>query len=644
MLISRILPERALLQTTVVVLAAGVWAACTSVGSPERAGETEGPPPVVLERGQISRDAQARAGELVAAADEAFQAGRAREARTLAQEVVDDYPQSAVSGDALALVAGASAELGDWDAAADAATRLRLLLPPGDARVARMTLVEGRALRGQGRSREALERLLSLSPDAAPSVLDEALGVVRELSDTLPRDTLGEVLQATPLGQPLAAPVMTAYARGLLLAGDAATARSFAQAALDGGAAGEDAEAARAVLEGRVVGAESAPARLGALLPLTGSPAMRDFAGKIRDGIEAAVTAADAEGTVELTVLDNGGDPGTSGALVASAQGQGVVALVGPLQDDAVAAAASARRDGLPVISPTAYETPPGAGSVYSLAALDPGAAQALASWAAGAGIRQVVLLHASRGNSPQEARVFADRFQTLGGSVLRDLSYEPGATFFRQQIEIVQGLKPEALVLPVPPEDVPALASQMSFFGLDTLGVQILGTAGWTDDDVRRNVSRRHLDGVVAATPQLPGQESPGYRRFVDAYESHFQRSLVDPTVTALGYDAASLLLLALRSGARTPAALGRALEDIQGFQGATGSLSIVDGKVVREQQVVCLWGGELLPMAPGARPQPVYRPYPPDPETDSVPEGPGRRAGFSCPGIQADSVGGGH
>jgi ABC-type branched-subunit amino acid transport system substrate-binding protein len=338
---------------------------------------------------------------------------------------------------------------------------------------------------------------------------------------------------------------------------------------------------------------------------------------------------------VQIDVLDSGGDAASAAALVRSAEGQGVIALVGPLQDDAVAAAARARSGPLPLVSPTAYQVPADVRGVYSLGATDPGAARGLAAWASEAGIRQVVVLHRAGGESEEEARAFTDAFQALGGSVLRTLVYAAGATNFQDQIRIVQGLRPQALVLPVPAEDVVALAPQVTFYGLDTLGVQILGTSGWTDEGILRDVSSRHLDAVVAATPQRPGQDAEGYRRFVQAYERHFRRTLVDPAVPALGWDAASLVLHALRAGARTPEAVARALEDVERFPGATGVLSVEDGRVVREHQVVCLWGGELRPLAPGSRPEPVYRPHVADPDTGIVPEGPGRRLGSRCPDV---------
>jgi len=192
--------------------------------------------------------------------------------------------------------------------------------------------------------------------------------------------------------------------------------------------------------------------------------------------------------------------------------------------------------------------------------------------------------------------------------------------------------------VLPIPAEDIPQLAPQLTFYGLDTLGIRVLGTAGWAEEEVLRGVSRRHTDGVVVATPYRAGENPPGHAGFVAAYESRFRRSVRD-AVPALGWDAASLLLLALRSGARTPNEVARALSDVRGFPGATGVLSMEDGRIVREHYLVCLQDGRPLPLAADRAARPAPRAQPPA-LVDAAPI-PG--AGPACPATQAADRSGG-
>jgi ABC-type branched-subunit amino acid transport system substrate-binding protein len=154
----------------------------------------------------------------------------------------------------------------------------------------------------------------------------------------------------------------------------------------------------------------------------------------------------------------------------------------------------------------------------------------------------------------------------------------------------------------------------------------------------VRASVSTRYTDGVVTATPRGAGQDA-GLARFVEAYEERFRRTLTETAVPAAGYDAASLLLRALESGVRGPSAVTSAVEEIDGFEGATGILSVREGRILRRHSVVCVQNAGLVDLPPGQRPVPVFRPYPPNPETGIVPEGPGRPAGFRCLGDPAEA-----
>ena len=611
-----------------LALAVLFMGACAS-GAPEPGLAPGEPRPVTLAPGRLSQEAEAEAAALIDVALRALSEGRLDEARVAASRVVETLPAAVVSVEALLVLARAEAAAGEVGSATTHAERLGRVLPPGDARQTEVATIRAQALEAAGRSSEAVRVLLELPPELAPDggIADD---LIRTVSGRLDREALGDILQAAPLGSPLSPPVMLAYAARLRLAGQTEAAQRFASAALEAGAEGGDAEVAQAILDGVALPGDSR-GRIALVLPLTGSPLLRDLAARIQEGVEAAISASSLADAIDLEVLDDQGDAGRAAQLVAGALDEGVEAVVGPIQDQSLSAAAQARSGLVPMVSPTVYELPVDEPAVYSLASVDPGAPLALADWAAAAGLRQVVVLAPSVGPSAEEGRIFTEAFQALGGSVLRTLSYDPGATFFQTQMRAVQGLRPEALVLPVPIEDVQALASQAAFYALDTLGIRLLGTSAWGDPSVRASVSTRYTDGVVTATPRVAGAEG-GYQRFVEAYENLFRRTLTEPAAVAAGYDAASLVLRALESGARGGSATAAALEEIESFLGATGTISIEDGRVRREHEVFCVENAGLVELPDGARPEPVFRPYTADPETGMVPEGPGRPAGFRC------------
>jgi ABC-type branched-subunit amino acid transport system substrate-binding protein len=226
-----------------------------------------------------------------------------------------------------------------------------------------------------------------------------------------------------------------------------------------------------------------------------------------------------------------------------------------------------------------------------------------------------VALLH-PRGESEQEAEVFEGALRAEGGQVLGRFVYERGTTYFETHMRAVASLRPDALVLPIPAEDVATVAPQVTFFGLDTLNVRVLGTSGWTREDVLTRVSPRHTDGVVAVTVDPLGDaEAEGMTALVSAYEDLYRRTLRS-AVPAVGYDAAALLLEALRGGARTPAAVASALDAVADFPGATGQLGVRDGRVTRRHRVVCVQDRALLPVGAGERPVLIDRRPPPLPD----------------------------
>ena len=155
--------------------------------------------------------------------------------------------------------------------------------------------------------------------------------------------------------------------------------------------------------------------------------------------------------------------------------------------------------------------------------------------------------------------------------------------------------LAPDGLFLPLSPRDIELLAPQFTYYGLDTLGIQLLGTSGWATDEVVLQVDSRHTDGVIASTTRISQDDTEASLRFRRAYENLFQKSLRSE-VPALGYDAAALFLEASRNGPRTPEELLAALEEISDFPGATGRLTIDGGLVTREPHLVRIQNQELI------------------------------------------------
>lgn len=582
----------------------------------------------VLERGALAPAREARAAQLYREAEEALEGGDAARAQALAAEVVELYPQAPVSGMALLTFARAALLAGAPDTAERAADRFARLLAEGDPRAAEARLLQAEALERRGDEAARLERLLLIEAGAPTNAVLRAVDAAREASGRLERADLERVLRRTPPGQAVRPVALARYAVLLDESGDADEAERFARAALDAGARGTDSLRAVAVLSGTTVaelmGAEPTlppigadrTLTLGTILPTGGSPAFRDFAQWVAEGVEVAA-ATWLEGVpVAVEARDDMASPAQAASALGELEREGVAGVVGFLEEGALGAAVDRRARGTPLVSPTARVA--SGDGVYTLSGADPQSAVAMARYAARAGFRRVAMIHSRSPESVEEADAFEGALRSLGVPLVGRFPYNAGSTYFQEQIrgaqEALRGaeiralglgpddtlhvdvLEPVALFVPVPPEDVELVAPQITFFGLDTLAIRVLGTGGWTDRQALETVDPRHTTGVVATAPAPGGPGSPGYARFRQAYERHFQRTLVSP-VPALGYDAALLLLEGARNGARTPQQLAAALGRVRDVEGATGILSIIGGRVQRRTEVVLIEHGALIP-----------------------------------------------
>ncbi len=599
----------------------------TSCAVPESGG-TGGPAPrepehPVLETAPVAPARQAEAADLVARAQAALAGGDAAEALRLAQRVVEEAPASAVSGRALFLVAQAGVAAGDGVAAESAASRYLDLVPSTDPRVPELRVLHAEA--AADRPSEALTRMAELPAMADPVLAGRMVGLARRVVPDAPDGAL-DMFLAQAAEDADARPVVEVRVAALALyRGDTATANRLARAAQAHGAAGADSVLASQVLAGELP-EDYLPTReviLGAVLPLEGAPVLASFSELVLHGVEvAAVTHTGPNLDVRVEVRDDGGDIGRTAEVVAELEDTGVTAVVGFLEEVTLDAAAAARSTSIPLVSPTARAPDIAAEGVYSLEGVDSAGIHSLAREAAARGYQRVAFIESTSALSAEEAGLFERELLRFGIPTVGRFAYAEGATFFETQIrsardvlrqeEIaalglteddtlhVETLDPVGVFVPVPAEDVELLAPQITHFGLDTLGIEVMGTRGWTDAETLRRVDSRHTDGVVATAPMGSGAQAPGFLGFKEAYEAHFQRTLVS-AVPAVGYDAALLLLEAMERGARTPGQVIETLEAMGDIEGATGVFRVVDGRVVRRTQVVRVEERTLTPIPTG-------------------------------------------
>ena len=611
-----------------VALAAVLATACQTVGgggSGSQISEPAGPPPIVVAPGEISNADREEANRLWLSAQGSFEARRFAEAIRTGLDLVERYPASEVSGEALRLTARAYREASDsinTDLTADSYVRL---LPAGDPRGAEMRLMQASVQTDPGgRS----DRLLRIDEGTSLGEIIDATSQLRMSADSLDADALQDAIDGVlPFRGPLMPVAEARLAVMLLEVGLREDATVLARRAIDAGASGEDLTWAEGVLVGELPAGRGRETifTIGAILPLGGPPALADFSALVAEGIDvAARTVLGDEFEVSIEVRDDEGDPSLSLQRLAELDSAGVVGIVGFLQDDDLVAAAEARARGIALVSPTARSADRAGAAAYSLEGSDLEAAASVARYAASRAFQRVAIVHPQTPEAEAEANAFEVAAAQLGIPVVGRFAYEAGATFFEPQIagaldalredELdrlnlapndtlhTEVLEPAALFMPIPPEDVEFLAPQVIHFGLDTLAIEVLGTSGWTDPQILAAVEPRLTTGIIATAPVATPEALDGRARFRNAYETLYQRSLVGRTAS-VGYDATLLLLEALRPGRVAPAEVRAAFEALEGVPGATGVFSVVDGRVVRTTELVRIQDQNAVPIAGSAR-----------------------------------------
>lgn len=462
---------------------------------------------------------------------------------------------------------------------------------------------------------------------------------------------------------------------------------AYAENQPEGSGLGDEARELARLAEDALSPPAAAPPVIGAILPRSGPRALVRYGDWILEGLQLAVDEVERQQgrPIELVVVDDGGGSETQRA-VAELERRGAIAIIGPLLPQQLPVAARARRDSrMVLISPTATGAPEWP-EAYSISQGDSRGSQELGRYAFDVGLRQAAVLHSRDPEHRLKARAFSVEYETLGGVVRAVVPYDSGTTTFGPHMEQIldavapggpirvdgplldslvtyglirdraeAGLLPtdslRALVrlirqgAPMPPEvvelwggppqepfalfvaapqrDVPQIAPQVAFYGLDSAGVQVFGDEAWANADVRRVVPNRDLEGVIAVSHFPPDRASGAADpQFVERYEARYRKSL-DNSLPALGYDAANMVLQALPNRLLTPDALARRFGFLTGIRGATGELSVRGQEVIRTPFLTVIRRGRL---APAPYPWEYEVPVPRPPKPDSTDEESGR------------------
>ena len=423
-------PDATGVRAVLVLLAlASLSSGCVPVGAPppSPAPEVEAPAVPSIERGTLPPSAAAEGALLLRAASDSLEMGEFEGARRSAERVIQYYPSTPGSGEALRVLGRVSLELGFHEEAEDAALLYLDLLGSSHPRYPGGLLLLGQTLAPSGDSERTMDTLLSLPAGTPGAVTDPARVLLREALGGADRRTLGDLAEGVPTDHPMRSVLASEYAVSLSLLGETDSALEWARIALASTPGDRDEVLAQAVLSGDLEDILGRPVVLGAILPTSEvSPGLLQYSEWISEGILVAIEEfrSDLRRPIQLESMDDGGTPLGGINSVRDLEASGASALIGPLTRSVLAEAAAARTRGVPIISPSAFLPPEEADGVFSLSGPDPGGARMVARYAWDLGLERVVVLRPRTAESRVDAGAFLEEFQDLGGTIPREIVY----------------------------------------------------------------------------------------------------------------------------------------------------------------------------------------------------------------------------
>lgn len=522
------------------------------------------------------------------------------EAVDKAQEMLAKHPRSAMAPEALYLTARSRFDQGQTDLAMQNAQKLVGQFPQsdraaparkiiGDCHLARQDYIKAgqQYLEGLSAARNAEQREAIRLPLSA--LIEESLlaGEIRVLYRKYHQSDA-----APALGLKLA--------RMELDAKNADEARKLLSELVKKYPQSDEAETAAAMMaamtEKKETGAPSEPPRIGLLVPLTGK--YSEYGLAVKDGVELAVSDYNLKASlkIKLFVEDTRGDMvDAARATMRLIDTTRVLGMLGEvLSGPTIAAAAVANARQVPILSPTAMEERiAGLGPyVFQLTQSTSWQGASLATYAVKKlGLSSLGVFYPNESSAEATAQAFRDQAIKEGAKVLASQAYEPGTTDFKEQIEKLKTAKIQALFIPAPPGDIVMIAPQLAYHQIK---VQLLGHEAWADPKVLAH-GEVYVEGAVLATLS-PGS---GLAQAAQAFEAAYKKRHNKPPSkqAAQGYDAARILIEALRKNPATPDELRLELQATGSFtKGGAGHISFgkagaqpkAQFKTIRNKKVV--------------------------------------------------------
>ena len=322
--------------------------------------------------------------------------------------------------------------------------------------------------------------------------------------------------------------------------------------------------------------------KVGEYASLTGKEA--SFGQQSHKGLTLAIEELNAAGGVlgkklELITEDNQTKPGESATAVKKLISRDkVVALIGEVASGrSLEAAPIAQAAKIPMIAPAATNpkvTQTG-NYIFRVCFIDPFQGTVMAKFAQTdlKAKKVAVLSSVSNAYSVGLAKFFKETFTANGGIIVSEKNFSEGDKDFRAQLTAVKAAGADAVFVPSYYTEAALIARQARDLGLN---VPFFGGDGWVADQLLE-IGGEALNGCYYSTHFSPENKDPVVQAFVKKFKARWGANENPDAFAALGYDAAYVLVDAIkRAGSTEGPKLRNALAATKNFSGVTGVTNI--------------------------------------------------------------------
>ena len=255
-----------------------------------------------------------------------------------------------------------------------------------------------------------------------------------------------------------------------------------------------------------------------------------------------------------------------------------VVALVGPAVTANVIAESQVATDNkVPVIAPAAtnpdvtVENGQVKPFIFRSCFIDPQQAEVMAQFAIKDlnATKAVLYLDSSSDYSKSLGKIFKERFESDGGTVVMEEAFLAKDQDFKAALTKIQTANADVIFVPAYYEEVGKIVKQARELGITAT---ILGTDGWDDSKVVDIAGKDALNNTFFCTHYFEGDEE--VQAFINAYKKEYNS---EPNVfAALGYDAGKMLVNAIERGGSDSEKIRENVENITDLMVGTGKITM--------------------------------------------------------------------